>query len=242
MIPAVIATAVGPWILGRATDLIFAGLIGRDVLATGATQEQAIEELRARGEDNQADMLASMDLTDGVDFSAVADVLPYVGALLACGPAVLASVPRGPGVVLAVLIALSVYQEFESRFIVPRVYGRVLRLPSSVVIIALLVGGKLLGVLGALLSLPVAAGIIGHMNADHGEAQVLYCRHFAGRPDTVAATMSGVDRYGFEMVAEGPGGRAAVRLGFPEPCTTADEVRRAMVAMVGEARRRASPP
>ncbi|MFC7725552.1 ABC transporter ATP-binding protein [Nocardioides sp. GCM10028917] len=75
---SVVATAVGPWILGRATDLIFAGLIGKDVLASGATQEQAIEALRGRGEDNQADMLASMDLTDGVDFSAVADVLLVV--------------------------------------------------------------------------------------------------------------------------------------------------------------------
>ena len=78
---SVVATAIGPWILGRATDLIFAGLIGRDVLASGGTQEQAIEALRARGEDNQADMLASMDLTDGVDFSAVADVLLVVLAV-----------------------------------------------------------------------------------------------------------------------------------------------------------------
>ena len=85
-----------------------------------------------------------------------------------------------------------------------------------------------------------AAGIIGHMNADHADAQVLYCRHLAGRPDTTAATMSAVDRYGFEMVAEGPTGRAAVRLGFPEPCSTGDEVRRAMVAMVADARRRAA--
>ncbi len=82
-----------------------------------------------------------------------------------------------------------------------------------------------------------AAGIIGHMNADHAEAQVLYCRHLAGRPDTTAATMSAVDRYGFEMIAEGPSGRAAVRLGFPTPCATGDEVRQAMVAMVAEARR-----
>ena len=81
-----------------------------------------------------------------------------------------------------------------------------------------------------------AAGIIGHMNADHAEAQVLFCRHLAGRPDTTEASMSAVDRYGFEMIAVSPAGRAAVRLGFPAPCTTADEVRAAMVALVADAR------
>ncbi|SEB66199.1 ATP-binding cassette, subfamily B [Nocardioides exalbidus] len=78
---SVVATAVGPKILGRATDLIFAGLIGKDVLGSGATQEQAIEALRAQGENDRADMLASMKLTDGVDFSAVADVLLLVLAV-----------------------------------------------------------------------------------------------------------------------------------------------------------------
>jgi putative heme iron utilization protein len=87
---------------------------------------------------------------------------------------------------------------------------------------------------------PVAAGIVEHMNADHADAQVLYCRHLAGRPDTTEATMSAVDRYGFEMIASGPGGRAAVRLGFPQPCSTGDEVRRVMIAMLGDARRRAA--
>jgi hypothetical protein len=81
-----------------------------------------------------------------------------------------------------------------------------------------------------------AAGIIGHMNADHAEAQVLLCRHAAGRPDTTEASMSAVDRYGFEMVAVSPAGRAAVRLGFPEPCATPEAVRRAIVAMVTDAR------
>lgn len=108
---SVIATAIGPWILGRATDLIFAGLIGRDVLATGATQEQAIEELRARGEDNQADMLASMDLTDGVDFSAVADVLL---------------------VVLAVYVAASLLAWLGGYLLNDVVQGTVLRMRSEV--------------------------------------------------------------------------------------------------------------
>jgi putative heme iron utilization protein len=85
-----------------------------------------------------------------------------------------------------------------------------------------------------------AAGIIEHMNADHADAQLLYCRYLLDRPETTEATMSAVDRYGFEMIAVGPAGRAAVRLGFPQECRTGDEVRKAMVALVTEARARAS--
>jgi heme iron utilization protein len=81
-----------------------------------------------------------------------------------------------------------------------------------------------------------AAGIIEHMNADHADAQVLFCRHLLDRPDTTEASMSAVDRYGFEMIAVGPTGRAAVRLGFPEECVTGDQVRQAMIALVAEAR------
>ena len=81
-----------------------------------------------------------------------------------------------------------------------------------------------------------ASGIIEHMNADHADAQVLFCRHFAGRPDTLTATMSAVDRYGFEMIAVSDRGRTAVRLEFPGECSTGEEVRRAMVAMAHEAR------
>jgi heme iron utilization protein len=81
-----------------------------------------------------------------------------------------------------------------------------------------------------------AAGIIEHMNADHADAQVLYCRHLAGHPDTTSASMSAVDTYGFEMIAITPNGRHAVRLGFPEPCTDANQVRVAMVALIAEAR------
>jgi hypothetical protein len=51
------------------------------------------------------------------------------------------------------------YQEFESRILVPRIYGRVLRLSPAMVLLALLIGGTLLGVLGALLALPIAAGV-----------------------------------------------------------------------------------
>jgi heme oxygenase (biliverdin-IX-beta and delta-forming) len=81
-----------------------------------------------------------------------------------------------------------------------------------------------------------AAGIIAHMNEDHADAQVLFCRHFAGLDGTTAATMSAVDRYGFDLVAVSADHRTPVRLAFAEECRTGDEVRKAMVTMVGEAR------
>lgn len=82
-----------------------------------------------------------------------------------------------------------------------------------------------------------AAGIIEHMNADHAEALVLFCEQLAGHPDATSASMSAVDRYGFEMIAITPNGRHAVRLGFPTPCTDALQVRQTLVAMVADARR-----
>ncbi len=86
-------------------------------------------------------------------------MLPYIGGLLALAPAVFAAALQGLPVAIGVLVALVVYQELESRVIVPRVYGHVLRLPSAIVMVALLIGGAVLGILGALLALPIAAAI-----------------------------------------------------------------------------------
>jgi predicted PurR-regulated permease PerM len=92
-------------------------------------------------------------------FAGMADVLPYIGTFLSVGPATLAALSRGPGIAVIVLVAMLAYEELESRFLVPRVYGRALRLPSSMVLLALLAGGALLGIVGALLALPVAAAV-----------------------------------------------------------------------------------
>jgi ATP-binding cassette subfamily B multidrug efflux pump len=79
---SVLLTATGPKILGRATDLIFSGLIGGE-LPSGLTKAQAVAELRAGGEDRFADMVSSMDIVPGrhVDFAAVGDVLLLVLAV-----------------------------------------------------------------------------------------------------------------------------------------------------------------
>lgn len=90
----------------------------------------------------------------------VADVLPYVGGLVALVPAVLATLPMGVIVAAGVGAAILVYQEIESRLLIPMVYGKSLRLPSSVVFIALLAGGTLAGIVGALLALPFASAFL----------------------------------------------------------------------------------
>lgn len=93
-------------------------------------------------------------------FAGLADILPYIGTFLSIGPAVAAAAPHGLVVVSVVLVAMLAYEEFESRFLVPKIYGNALRLPSSVVLFALLAGGTLLGIVGALLALPAAAAAI----------------------------------------------------------------------------------
>jgi predicted PurR-regulated permease PerM len=93
-------------------------------------------------------------------FGGIADVLPYIGIFLTMAPAVAAALSQGPVVTVTVLVLMLVYEELESRLLVPIVYGRALRLPSSVVLFSLITGASLLGVLGALLALPVAAAIL----------------------------------------------------------------------------------
>jgi predicted PurR-regulated permease PerM len=92
-------------------------------------------------------------------FAGLADVLPFVGGLLAASFAVLSALPLGLPTASVVLISMLVYTEFESRIVVPRVYGEVLRLSPATVLVALLAGGTMLGMMGALLALPIAAGL-----------------------------------------------------------------------------------
>ncbi|THA78205.1 ABC transporter ATP-binding protein [Streptomyces sp. A0642] len=82
---SVALSVVGPKILGKATDLVFAGVVGRGMDA-GTTKEQAVERLR-HSNSGLADMLSKVDFTpgQGMDFDAIGRVLlvaltVYVGA------------------------------------------------------------------------------------------------------------------------------------------------------------------
>jgi len=73
---------IGPRILGHATDLLFNGVIGRE-LPAGITKEQAVAAAKARGDNTFADLLSGMNLVPGrgVDFAAIGRTLALALAL-----------------------------------------------------------------------------------------------------------------------------------------------------------------
>ncbi|KQX16910.1 multidrug ABC transporter ATP-binding protein [Streptomyces sp. Root431] len=79
---SVAASVVGPKILGKATDLVFAGVVGRQT-ADASSKAEAIAGLRASGDSGMADMLSGVDFTpgQGIDFGAVGEVLLWVLAV-----------------------------------------------------------------------------------------------------------------------------------------------------------------
>jgi heme oxygenase (biliverdin-IX-beta and delta-forming) len=83
---------------------------------------------------------------------------------------------------------------------------------------------------------PSAEGIIAHMNADHTEAMVLYCKAFSRATDVSGASMTGIDRYGVDVSAMTSEGPRPVRLAFAKTVSTPEEARAALIAMVKEAR------
>ncbi|MFE0579792.1 ABC transporter ATP-binding protein [Streptomyces sp. NPDC058874] len=72
VVGSVACAVVGPKILGEATDLVFAGIVGREMPA-GLTKQQALDGMRAQGDGGMADMLSGTDFTPGrgIDFGAV---------------------------------------------------------------------------------------------------------------------------------------------------------------------------
>jgi ATP-binding cassette, subfamily B, multidrug efflux pump len=101
-------TVLGPKLLGRATDLIFAGVVGRQVPA-GVTKGEAVAGLRQRGQGTLADLLNSVHFTpgQGIDFNAVGKVLLLV---------------------LLVYVASSVFSLIQARMIATVVQRSVFRL------------------------------------------------------------------------------------------------------------------
>jgi predicted PurR-regulated permease PerM len=87
---------------------------------------------------------------------AVLDLIPLVGATLGGALLVIVGLFVEPWKAVVLLVFVLVYQQVESSFLQPIVYSKAVQLNGLVILIALLVGGQLLGIPGALLAIPVA--------------------------------------------------------------------------------------
>jgi predicted PurR-regulated permease PerM len=87
---------------------------------------------------------------------AVLDLIPLVGATLGGTLLVVVGLFVEPWKAVVLLIYIVVYQQVEGSVLQPLVYSKAVQLNGLVILIALLVGGQLLGIPGALLAIPVA--------------------------------------------------------------------------------------
>jgi predicted PurR-regulated permease PerM len=87
---------------------------------------------------------------------AVLDLVPLVGATLGGALLVIVGLFVEPWKAVVLLVFVLIYQQVESNFLQPIVYSKAVQLNGLVILIALLVGGQLLGIPGALLAIPVA--------------------------------------------------------------------------------------
>jgi len=87
----------------------------------------------------------------------VADAIPIIGVVISTVPALLMALTVSPIAAGGVLLVYVAYHVLETYVIVPRIYGRRLQLSTLAVLLALVVGGTLQGILGAILILPLVA-------------------------------------------------------------------------------------
>jgi len=92
-------------------------------------------------------------------FAAIFDLLPLVGQTIGAIPAVIIGFGVSPITGVLVIILHLIYQQVENNIISPMIYNKALNLFPSVVFLSVLLGASLFGILGAFLSLPVAASI-----------------------------------------------------------------------------------
>jgi predicted PurR-regulated permease PerM len=89
--------------------------------------------------------------------AAFGEMIPVVGPILAAVPAVLVGLSVSPKTALFVLIFFLVQQQVENHLLVPKVMERQVGVSAVTVIVALLIGGSVLGITGAILAVPSAA-------------------------------------------------------------------------------------
>ena len=92
-------------------------------------------------------------------FSGIMEVVPLIGPIISAIPAILVTLTISPILSLGVALMFFVIHQTENHFIVPQVMRRAVGLNPLVVILAIAIGSRLLGLIGSLLAVPIAVVI-----------------------------------------------------------------------------------
>jgi predicted PurR-regulated permease PerM len=136
--------AVGRFVIGQVTLALVNGVVSFVVLSLVGAQLPAVFAFIA--------FLGSLIPLVGTISGAVLIVL---GQAALAGPSTIAGLP----VWIVVGVYYLIYMQVEAYVLSPHIMNRAVKVPGVVVVIAALVGGTLLGILGALIAIPVAAGL-----------------------------------------------------------------------------------
>ena len=93
-------------------------------------------------------------------FVAILDLVPVIGSTIAGVVVCLVALSVSLPVCLATIGFFVVYRLAEDYLLVPRIIGRAVKIPALVTVVAVLVGGALLGIVGALVAIPAAAALL----------------------------------------------------------------------------------
>ena len=115
----------------------------------------------------------------------ILELLPIIGPIISAVPAVLLAATVGLEPAIAALVLYTVVQQVENNLLVPKIQGDAVELHPAVVIFAIITGGALGGLLGAILALPVTA-------AARDVVRYLFRRLSPGASDALAASLAGL--------------------------------------------------
>jgi len=107
-------------------------------------------------------------------FFGLMELVPYVGPVLGALPPVIVALVQDPLTAVWVALLFLALQQLEGHVVAPNIFGHALRLNPLLVILALLLGGEMYGLVGALVALPIAAVL--------RETVVYLHRHLAFEP------------------------------------------------------------
>ena len=120
----------------------------------------------------------------------VLELVPIIGPIIAAIPAVLLAATAGPGVMVAALVLYTLIQQVENNFLVPKIQGDAVELHPAAVMFAIIIGGSLAGLLGAILALPITAAVrdvvrylFRRASPDEPEALAVSLRNIGMTPD-----------------------------------------------------------